>query len=115
MICVPSGTQENEEEHTMNVTETKTEDGIQLSIEGRVDTNTAPKLQEKVLQAFQKSSNVVIDMGGCGYMSSAGLRSLLIGHKTATSKGGSMKVCNVLPAVTQIFEVTGFAKILNIV
>ena len=48
------------------------------------------------------------------YISSAGLRALLIGHKTATSKGGSMKLTNVSEGVMNIFDVTGFATILKI-
>lgn len=99
----------------MTITETKGTEQIQLAIEGNVDTNTAPQLQDKILQAFQKSKNVVLDMTKCPYMSSAGLRALLIGHKTASSKGGSLKICNVADSVKQVFEVTGFAKILNIV
>ena len=48
------------------------------------------------------------------YISSAGLRALLIGQKTATSKGGSMKVTNVSDVVMNILELSGFAKILKI-
>ena len=99
----------------MTVTETRGEDTIQLSVEGNVDTNTAPQLQTKILQAFQKSRNVVLDLAKCPYVSSAGLRAFLIGHKTATSKGGSLKLCNVQPTVSDVFTVSGFSTILNIV
>ncbi len=99
----------------MTVTETKGEDTIQLNVEGNVDTNTAPQLQTYILQAFQKGRNVVIEMSKCPYMSSAGLRALLIGQKTATSKGGSMKLVNVQPTVKDVFEVSGFATILTVI
>ena len=99
----------------MTVTETKGEDTIQLAVEGNVDTNTAPQLQTHILQAFQKSKNVVLEMSRCPYMSSAGLRALLIGHKTATSKGGTLKICNVQPVVADVFQVSGFATILNVI
>ena len=99
----------------MTVIETKGEDTIQLAIEGNVDTNTAPQLQTQILQAFQKSRTVVLEMSKCPYMSSAGLRALLIGHKTATSKGGALKICNVQPVVADVFQVSGFATILNII
>ncbi len=99
----------------MTITETKGEDTIQLNVEGNVDTNTAPQLQTFILQAFQKGRNVVIEMSKCPYMSSAGLRALLIGQKTATSKGGSMKLVNVQPTVKDVFEVSGFATILTVI
>ncbi len=99
----------------MTISETKGEGTIQLSIEGNVDTNTAPQLQTKILQSFQKAKNVVLDMSGCPYMSSAGLRALLLGQKTAMSKGGSMKLCNVQKEVKDIFVMTKFDSVLNIV
>ncbi len=99
----------------MTITETRGEDTVQLNVEGNVDTNTAPQLQMHILQAFQKGRNVVLEMSKCPYMSSAGLRALLIGQKTATSKGGSMKLVNVQPSVKDIFTVSGFATILTVV
>lgn len=99
----------------MTLTEIKGEGLIQLNVEGNVDTNTAPQLQTRILQCFQKSKHVVLDMGKCPYMSSAGLRSLLIGTKTAKSKGGSLKLCNVTDTVMTIFETTGFDSLLTIV
>ena len=99
----------------MTITEIKTEDGIQLDVEGQVDTVSAPELQQKLLTAFQKTSHVVLNIEKVQYMSSAGLRALLLGQKTASSKGGSMKVANVQDAVYQVFKMSGFAKILDIV
>ncbi len=88
---------------------------IQLAVSGNVDTNTAPQLQAKILQSFQKVKSVVIDMGDCPYVSSAGLRAFLLGHKTATSKGGSLKLCNVQQTVMDVFKTTRFDSVLTIV
>ena len=98
----------------MQVTENKEGDVICLAVEGNVDTVTAPELQKNVLTAFQKSKHVVIDIEKVPYMSSAGLRVFLIGQKTATSKGGSMKVCHVSDTVMQVLKMSGFAQILTI-
>lgn len=98
----------------MQITETKGDDAIQLTVDGKVDTTTAPQLQQAILTAFQKSRNVVLNLEQVAYMSSAGLRALLLGTKTAASKGGSMKVIHVQETVMQVFEVTGFASILTI-
>jgi len=98
----------------MNIIVTDCESYVRLIVEGRVDTNTSPQLQQAILSAFQKSKDVVVDFLNVPYVSSAGLRALLIGQKTATSKGGSMKVTNVSDAVMNILELSGFAKILKI-
>ncbi|MBR5969449.1 MAG: STAS domain-containing protein [Lachnospiraceae bacterium] len=98
----------------MNITEVRQEDVIELKVEGRVDTNTSGRLQEAILKALQKSNKIVINCAELEYVSSAGLRSLLLGHKTASSKGGSMTVINVNDAVNQVFTVTGFSRILKI-
>ncbi|MCR5054142.1 MAG: STAS domain-containing protein [Lachnospiraceae bacterium] len=98
----------------MTLNETKGEGSIQISVEGQVDTVTAPELQQAILTAFQKTKELVLDLQGVGYMSSAGLRALLLGQKTASSKGGKMTVINVQPVVMQVFNMSGFAKVLNI-
>jgi anti-sigma B factor antagonist len=85
-----------------------------LAIEGRVDTNTSPELQAEILKAFQSAKSVTLDFAAVPYISSAGLRSLLIGQKTAASKGASMDLINVSDAVHSILESVGFAKILTI-
>ena len=98
----------------MTIEEIKGESSIQLSVDGQVDTITAPELQQAILTTFQKNKSVVLDLGHVGYMSSAGLRALLLGQKTANSKGGSMKVVNVQPAAMQVFNMSGFSKVLTI-
>ena len=85
-----------------------------LAIEGRVDTMTSSQLQQAVLQAFQGAEKVVLDFEKVPYISSAGLRALLIGQKTANSKRGSMELIHVCPAVMTILQSVGFADILTI-
>ena len=98
----------------MNISETRSGDVIQIKIDGRVDTTTSPQLQNAILQAFQKGNKLVLDFSGVEYVSSAGLRALLIGQKTANSKGGSMTLVNVADAVLQVFKMSGFSGILHI-
>ncbi|MBO5153043.1 MAG: STAS domain-containing protein [Eubacterium sp.] len=98
----------------MNISETRSGDVIQIAIDGRVDTTTSPQLQNAILQAFQKGSKLVLDFSGVEYVSSAGLRALLIGQKTANSKGGSMTLVHVADAVLQVFKMSGFSGILHI-
>lgn len=98
----------------MNIVATDCESYVRLIVEGRVDTNTSPQLQTAILGAFQKSKDVVVDFLNVPYISSAGLRALLIGQKTAASKGGSMKLTNVADTVMNILDMSGFSKILKI-
>lgn len=98
----------------MKITETRNSDVITLFISGRVDTNTSPQLQQNILTAFQKVNKLILDFEQCEYISSAGLRALLIGQKTANSKGGYMKVIHVPEVMMSVLKVTGFDKILTI-
>ena len=98
----------------MNIIVTDCESYIRLIVEGRVDINTSPQLQQAILSAFQKSKDIVIDFLNVSYISSAGLRALLIGQKTALSKGGSMRLTNLSDVVMNILEVSGFVNILKI-
>ena len=99
----------------MKIMENRMDETIVLSVEGRIDTNSSTKLQEKILQAFQKAKHLELDFEKTDYITSAGLRALLIGQKTATSKGGSMKLLHVCPMIMSVFNMSGFAKILTIV
>jgi anti-sigma B factor antagonist len=92
----------------------QSENGVELNIDGRIDTNTSPQLQGEILKAFQKSKSVVLNFGKVSYISSAGLRALLIGQKTAASKGASMRLVNVPDVVMTVLETVGFSKILKI-
>ena len=85
-----------------------------LEIEGRVDTMTSPQLQQAVLQAFQGAEKVVLDFAKVTYISSAGLRVLLIGQKTAQSKHTSMVLTNVGETVKNGLDMVGFSSGMNI-
>lgn len=98
----------------MTVTKVQNGDSVTLQIDGRVDTNTSPALQKEILGAFQIAKNLTLDMEKVGYVSSAGLRALLIGQKTAASKGGKMELLNVVPAVKAVLDSVGFSKILTL-
>ncbi|MCI9436347.1 MAG: STAS domain-containing protein [Lachnospiraceae bacterium] len=98
----------------MTIAETRRDGMVQLDVEGRVDTNTSPELQKKILQAFQKGNTVILNLEAVDYISSSGLRALLIGQKTAGSKGGAMKLIHVRDSVRKVFDMTGFSQMLTI-
>ena len=98
------------------MTITTTQDGthITLAIDGRVDTNTSPQLQNEILKAFQSAKELTLDFEKVPYISSAGLRTLLIGQKTAASKRAAMELVHLSQQVLSVLESVGFAKILTI-
>ena len=87
--------------------------GLEIALEGRLDTMTAPELEAELNQSLGGVDSLTLDFSKLEYISSAGLRVLLSAHKVMSTKGG-MKVTNVNEIVQEVFEVTGFADILNI-
>ena len=81
--------------------------------EGRLDTNTAPELEESIKESIEDITELTLDLEKLEYISSAGLRVLLAAQKTM-NKQGAMKVINVNDTIMDIFEVTGFSEILTI-
>ena len=84
-----------------------------IEIVGRLDTITAPALDKTINEDIADTKNLVLDLKGMEYISSAGLRVLLSAQKKM-QKVGSMKLINVCEEVMDVFEMTGFADILVI-
>lgn len=84
-----------------------------LKIEGRIDTTTAPTLDSAIQELAGDVKELVLDMSGVEYVSSAGLRVLLAAQKKMNAIG-SMKLIGVCAAVMEVFEITGFSDILTI-
>ena len=99
----------------MTINKIEENDKITLVLEGRLDTNTAPLLQNALVSAFDEVRQVMLDFSQLVYVSSAGLRVLLMGQKTAMSKKASMTLSNVSEEIMEVFEMTGFSDMLTIV
>ena len=97
----------------MTVTKTLEEKVLNVKVEGRLDTTTAPALEEELAEVMDEAEELVFDLEGLEYMSSAGLRILLATQKKMAQKGG-MKVVNVNDVIKEIFDITGFSDILTI-
>lgn len=98
----------------MTINGTKTGSALTIAIEGRLDTSTAPQLDTFISENIDGVTSITFDFTDLSYISSAGLRSLLSTHKKMIGKG-EMTVTNVNDIVREIFEITGFSDILNIV
>ena len=85
-----------------------------IEICGRLDTTTAPVLDKTIGEDISENTNLILDLKGLEYISSAGLRVLLSAQKRM-QRSGSMKLSNVCEEVMDVFEMTGFADILEFV
>lgn len=91
----------------------KNQEQTVIAIVGRLDTITAPALEKTINEDIGDTRNLILDVKGMEYISSAGLRVLLAAQKKM-QKIGSMKVTGACEAVVEVFEMTGFADILTI-
>ena len=97
----------------MNINLVKENNVLTIALEGRLDTNTSPALEEAINKMDSDVRELVLDIKGLEYISSAGLRVILSAQKKM-NKVGSMKVINVCDSIMEIFEITGFVDILVI-
>ena len=97
----------------MEIKKTLEGEKLTVAISGRLDTTTAPELEEALKESMDGITELVIDFTETEYISPAGLRVLLSAQKTM-NKQGSMVVTGVNDVIMEIFEVTGFVDILDI-
>ena len=97
----------------MTITKNLNGSTLTVALEGRLDTTTAPELEQALKESLDGANELTMDFAKLDYISSAGLRVLLSAHKAMSKKGG-MKVVNVNDVVSEVFDVTGFADILTI-
>ncbi|MBR6705906.1 MAG: STAS domain-containing protein [Clostridia bacterium] len=95
----------------MKITKHSEGTALEIALEGRLDTNTAPELEKELKESLGGVTDLTLDFAKLEYISSAGLRVLLSAHKTMQ---GRMTVKNVNDIVSEVFDVTGFVDILNI-
>jgi anti-sigma B factor antagonist len=97
----------------MKIEKNLNEKNLVVALEGRLDTTTAPQLEEELKTGLEGVTDLVIDLSKLEYVSSAGLRVLMSAFKIMRNKG-KMKVTNANELVKEVFEVTGFSDFLPI-
>lgn len=98
----------------MNIAKEQNADALNIALEGRLDTVTAPALAAEVsAEALSGITALTLDFGELEYISSAGLRVLLAAQKIM-NKQGSMVIKNVNNTIMEVFEITGFVDILTV-
>ena len=97
----------------LNIEKTVNDSALTLALSGRLDTVTAPQLEQALKTAPEGVTELILDFEQLDYISSAGLRVLLMAQKTMSRQDG-MKLRHVKAEIQEIFEVTGFSDILTI-
>ena len=96
----------------MTITKKQDNAAMTIALEGRLDTTTAPELEQEV-KNLNNVDALILDFSKLDYISSAGLRVLLVAKKVMQQRGG-MKLLHVNETIMDIFEVTGFTDFLTI-
>ena len=99
----------------MNIKKEKIGDFSVLKIKGRVDTIHSSALEGEVNQVLDSGEkNLIFNCGGIDYISSSGLRVFLVTQKKVIPLKGKLYLCNLQPAIQEIFRISGFSNLFRI-
>ncbi len=98
----------------MTVTKNISENDYLVKIDGRLDTTTAPQLEDELRPLYAIADSLTLDFEKLDYISSAGLRILLISQKEMSKEGKIFAIKNVNSAISDVLEITGFCGIITI-
>jgi stage II sporulation protein AA (anti-sigma F factor antagonist) len=99
----------------MPVTIERQGDTLIAAADGRVDSTNASTFQDELTAATDGNDHsVILDLGGLSYISSAGLRVILLVAKTLQTKGARFAVCSPSDQIREIFEISGFSQIIPV-
>lgn len=98
----------------MEIGERRDGDILILSPAGRIDNETSPAFQARLLAALIPGAAVLVDFSGVEYVSSAGLRALMMGSKQSKAANGRLAVAALGPVVKEIFEISRFSLVVPV-
>jgi len=91
------------------------EDGILvLRPVGRLNNDSSPDFQARLLAWVDSNDAVVIDLGSVEYISSAGLRALMMASRRAKARGGRIAVADLSPLVKEVFTISRFDQVVQV-
>jgi stage II sporulation protein AA (anti-sigma F factor antagonist) len=100
---------------SMEITEQKSSDVVTLRLSGRLNATTALAFEEKILGRIESGErHVVIDLAQLDYISSAGLRVIVLAGKRLSAENGKMVLCSLTDRVREVFDIAGLSSILSI-
>jgi anti-anti-sigma factor len=99
----------------MEINEKRVEDVITLGVNGRLDTTNYSILEQKLMSCYDSgNTRIIMDCGKLDYISSSGLRVLLMALKKASLLKGRFVMADLQDTIREIFEIAGFTTIFEI-
>ena len=98
----------------MDIIKNLEDNKLTVDVIGKLDTNTAPELEAAISNDIASVKYLILNLKELNYISSAGLRVILIFHKQLSAGGGKLTVLNPTEEVMDVFDMTGFSSFLNI-
>lgn len=99
----------------MNVTTLRDAGVTRVELEGSIDGKSAPQIREELSTALQQVQKVMLDISRVDYLSSAGLRLLLLLYREITSRNGKLVLVGVSPEIRTVMSHTGFLSFFTVV
>ena len=99
----------------LNIVKTQEGDALTVTLEGHVDTNTAPKLKKEVEPLLDGISRLNLDFEKVDYISSAGLRVLTVFEQIMEEQDKPMELIHVSEIIRNVLDVTGFLDVLTVI
>ncbi len=99
----------------MEISEARQDDVVVLKPVGRINNDTSSAFQTRLLACLGPTAgSVLVDLSGVEYISSAGLRALMMGSKESQKTGGRLAVAGLTPVVKEIFEISRFFHVVQV-
>lgn len=99
----------------MEISQDKIDGVVVVSLSGRIDSTAAVDFEEQLIQIIDQGTNImVVDFLNVQFISSAGLRVLLLAAKKVKPYGGKLHLCNMSKDVREVFDISGFSSIFDI-
>lgn len=92
----------------MDVEQHQDGDVVVVSLDGRLDSRTAPQVQSELGELMPEQARIVLDLSRTSYLSSAGLRVLLLLHRQAERSGSHVALSGIVDDVREVMSATGF-------
>jgi len=100
----------------MTLATEKEGDTLVVALQGQINSANATAIEGELLDHLENGARkVVLDLAGLNYISSAGLRVILLLAKKLKQQGGALALCQIQPQVSEVFEISGFLSILTVV
>lgn len=93
---------------------TRNDARLAVSVSGRLDAQTSPELVDEMRGMLDGVTEIIVDLSGLEYMSSAGMRVLLASYKLMMKREGALRVENAQAGVMEVLVISGFASLFGI-